>query len=127
MRLFMKKNYVLAWGKGIFFAYLLSAVFVFLLSFLMYRYDVSDGLVRGGILAAYVLSCFLGGAIVSRAYPARRFLWGVSTGMVYFVILWIVSMAGNRTVFSGFPGIIPTMVLCVFGGMLGGMFQAGKE
>ncbi len=48
-------------------------------------------------------------------------------GAIYFVILWGVSMIGNRGAFSGFTGILPALVLCLLGGMLGGMLQAGKR
>ena len=123
----MKRGIITKWVKGIVLAYLFSGICLLILAFLMYRFEFSDGVVRGGILAAYVISCFLCGLIVSRAYPARKFLFGLLAGLLYFVILWAVSMIGNRQIFVGFPGILSTMLLCVSGGMLGGMAQsAGK-
>ncbi len=122
----MKKGILMSWVKAMAIAYLLSAVMLLILSFLMYQWDISEGIVRGGILFIYVLSCFVGGAVLSRGYEAKRYLWGLAAGVLYFLILWIVSMAGNRQILTGFPGILSTMCLCVLGGMLGGMSQAGK-
>lgn len=123
----MNKGKIMQWVKGIVTAYGISVVVLLALAFLMYRWDVSEGIVRGGILFAYVVSCFVAGSIISRKWTARRYLWGMLAGAAYFIILWLVSMVGNRQVFSGFPSIVPTMLLCVFGGMLGGMLQAGRR
>lgn len=123
----MKHNVIIQIVKGIVLAYVLSAVALAILSFVMYQWDVSDGVVRGGILFAYVLSCFISGMVVSRNHSQRRYLWGLLTGGLYFTILWVVSMIGNREAFTGLSGIFPTLALCLSGGMLGGMMQAGKR
>ncbi len=123
----MKKNKIMQWVKGIVAAYIISGVVLLVLAFLMYRFDVAEGIIRGGILSAYVVSCFVAGCMVSRPWTERKYLWGLLAGAAYFLILWIVSMIGNRQIFSGFPSIVPTMLLCVFGGMLGGMMQAGRR
>lgn len=123
----MKHNVVLQIVKGIVLAYFLSALALAILSFIMYRWDISDSVIRGGILSAYVISCFISGMVVSRQHEQRRYLWGLLMGALYFVILWGVSMIGNRGAFSGFTGILPALALCLLGGMLGGMLQAGKR
>ena len=123
----MKQNVVLQIVKGIVLAYFLSALALVVLSFVMYKWDVSESVIRGGILFAYVFSCFIGGMAVSRQHNERKYLWGLLMGAIYFVILWGVSMIGNRGAFSGFPGILPALVLCLLGGMRGGMLQAGKR
>ena len=81
----------------------------------------------GGILAAYVLSCFISGTVVSRQHSERRYLWGLLMGAIYFTILWVVSLIGNRGAFTGVTGILPALALCLLGGMLGGMMQAGRK
>lgn len=123
----MKQNIVLQVVKGVVFAYFISAVALVILAFIMYKWDVSDNVVRGGILAAYVLSCFISGTVVSRQHSERRYLWGLLMGAIYFTILWVVSLIGNRGAFTGVTGILPALALCLFGGMLGGMMQAGRK
>ena len=123
----MKRNMIIQLAKGIVLAYILSAAALAVLAFMMYQWDVSDAVVRGGILFAYVLSCFISGMVVSRNHSQRRYLWGLLTGAIYFIILWVVSMIGNREAFTGLSGIFPTLALCLSGGMLGGMMQAGRH
>lgn len=123
----MKHNVVLQVVKGVVFAYVISAVALVFIAFMMYKWDVSDSVVRGGILAAYVLSCFISGAVVSRQHNERRYLWGLLMGAVYFTILWVVSLIGNKGAFTGVSSILPALALCLFGGMLGGMMQAGRK
>ena len=105
----MKQNLVLQIIKGIVLAYLLSALALVILSFVMYRWDVSENVIRGGILFAYVFSCFISGMVVSRQHSERKYLWGLLMGAIYFVILWGVSMIGNKGAFTGFTGILPAL------------------
>lgn len=123
----MKKNIVVQVAKGIVLAYLISGICLLFLAFLMFQWDVSEGVVRGGIIFAYVFSCFLSGMVVSAHHEGRKYLWGLAMGLLYYVILFAVSMIVNRAVFTQIPGVFPALFLCGFGGMLGGMLQAGRK
>lgn len=123
----MKRNVMVQILKGIVLAYILSALALVILAFLMYQWDIPDSAVRGGILFSYVVSCFISGMAVSRQHAERKYLWGLLMGAAYFAILWIVSMIVNKEAFTGIPGIFPAMALCLLGGMLGGMLQAGRR
>lgn len=123
----MKKNIVIQMAKGIVLAYLISGICLVLLAFFMFQWEISEGVVRGGIIFAYVLSCFLSGMVVSSRHEGQKYLWGLAMGLLYYVILFAVSMIFNRAVFTQIPGIFPALFLCGFGGMLGGMLQAGRK
>lgn len=123
----MKKRLLLQMGKGLVLAYAISALVLVVLALLMYKMDISEGVVRGVIIFAYVISCFVSGMIVSANHEGRRYLWGLIQGLLYYVILITVSMICNRAVFTQIPGILPALFLCAFGGMLGGMLQAGRK
>lgn len=123
----MKKNVVIQIAKGVVFAYLISGICLLLLAFLMFQWDVAEGVVRGGIIFAYVFSCFISGMMVSAHHEGKRYLWGLVMGLLYYMILFVVSMILNRAVFTQIPGIFPALFLCGFGGMLGGMLQAGRK
>lgn len=123
----MKSATVLQFVKGVLAAYAVSAVVLLILAFLMFQWDVSEEVIRGGVIFAYVISCFICGMFVSKEHTGRRYLWGILAGAAYYVILLIVSMVCNRAVFTSIPGILPALFLCLSGGMLGGMMQAGKR
>lgn len=123
----MKKGTVIQVVKGVVLAYILSAVILLILAFLMYQWDISEGVVRGGIIFAYVFSCFVSGMVVSKYHDGRKYLWGILMGAAYYIVLLVTSMICNRAVFTSIPGVLPALFLCVLGGMLGGMLQAGRK
>ena len=51
----------------------------------------------------------------------KKFLWGLGTGVVYFVLLLLISFGMYREVSSGTGDLFLTFALCTGGGMLGGM------
>ncbi len=122
----MSRGTVIQVVKGVVAAFLLSAIILILLAFLLYRFDVTESVVRGGIVADYVFSCFIGGMVVSKRQKGKRYLWGILAGVLYYVIILVVSMIVNQKIFVNIPGVVSTGVLCILGGMLGGMLQAGK-
>ena len=122
----MNKKSLLAVGKGIICAYVVTAVILVILSFLLYRFHIPDSAVKGGIIFSYVFSCFVGGMVVSKVPEGRKYLWGLLTGVIYCVILLAVSMVWNRMMFANLSGTMSVCFLCLMGGMLGGMLQAGK-
>lgn len=123
----MKTATIIQFVKGIVFVYVVSAVILLVLALLLFQWDAPEGVIRGGVVFAYVISCFIAGIIISRQHSERRYLWGIFAGAVYYVILLAVSMICNRAVFTSIPGILPALFLCLAGGMLGGMLQAGKK
>lgn len=123
----MMKRLAVQMAKGVVLAYIISALVLVVLAFLMYKMELSESVVRGAIIFAYVVSCFVSGMVVSANREGRRYLWGLLQGVIYYVILLVVSMICNRAVFTQIPGILPALFLCAFGGMLGGMVQAGRK
>ena len=51
----------------------------------------------------------------------KKFLWGIFAGFLYFGIMLLVSLAVNRQLDQTAANFVTTMVLCLLGGMLGGM------
>lgn len=123
----MKKSSVLTLAKGVVFSYLISGICLLILAFLLFQFELPEGVLRGGIIFAYVFSCFLGGMVVSGKQEGKKYLWGLLAGILYYVILVAVSMILNWEAFTRIPGVFPALFLCAFGGMLGGMTQAGRK
>lgn len=109
--------------KSLLFSYIVSGLLLFLLAFLMLKIDLSGTIVNGGIIVIYILSCFIGGFIMGKDSEQRRFIWGLITGILYFVILLIVSTIMNT--FTGIDSarLLSVLFICGFSGMLGGMLS----
>ncbi len=106
-------------------SYLLTAVMLLLLSFIMYKCKVSMSGANSGILASYVLSCLIGGFIFSGCLAQKKYLGGARLGVVYFAVVYLVSAVWNQSIAAQMPGMLTAFLICVFSGMLGGMIRSG--
>lgn len=103
--------------------YVVTAVILGLVAFVMWKMNPPEAFVSGGILFAYVISSFTGGFVLGKRAGRRKYLWGILFGIIYFVVIFAVSGC-----ISGFAGefsenVMTVMLLCVSGGMLGGMLS----
>ena len=73
------------------------------------------------IIVTYILSCFVGGFLSGKMMKNKKFLWGILVGLLYFGIMLLVSLAVNRQLDQTAANFVTTMMLCLLGGMLGGM------
>jgi putative membrane protein (TIGR04086 family) len=96
-------------------------VLLLLLALLLYRLHLSDSVVNVCILLVYFLSNFAGGFFIGKAKQAKKFLWGFLTGFTYFLLLAIVSFLVLKGFCSDLSGAFICLLICVGGGMIGGM------
>ena len=107
--------------KSLLFSYILTAAALAVLAFLLYKLDLSEKVVSIAIIVIYVGATFFAGFVTGKKMESRKFLWGLSMGAAYFLILAAVSLCvgkGNIEVGNSFA---TTLVLRAGGGMLGGM------
>lgn len=109
--------------KCILCSYILTAAMLLVLAFLLYKINLSEGMVSIGIIAIYVVSTFIGGFIAGKKLQNRKFMWGLMLGMAYFLILALVSLVINQPVSELGNSVMTTFILCGAGGMLGGMLS----
>ena len=104
-------------------AYLFTAVLLTTLTFLLYKFRLPESQITIGINAVYVLSCLLGGLLAGKAMKTRRFLWGLVTGLLYFVFLLLMSYIQNQAILSDLTHILTVFAMCTLSGMAGGMIS----
>lgn len=104
-------------------SYLLSAVMLLIMTFLLYKFRLSESQIVIGIYVTYIISCLLGGFLSGKAMKTRRFFWGLLTGILYFAALFLMSSLQDQAVTSDMPHIIIVLGLCAASGMIGGMFS----
>jgi putative membrane protein (TIGR04086 family) len=109
--------------KGLLFSYIITAFILLLLSFLMLKFDLSSLVISGGINFAYILSNFLAGFYVGKKAELRKFVWGIVMGVMYFVILMLISLVMNRVSPIPLGGLLTVLIMCGLSGMLGGMIS----
>lgn len=112
-----------ALGKCLICAYLFTALLLLFLSFLLYRFQVGESVVRIGVILIYVAATFLAGFLMGRCKGQKRALWGLVAGASYFAILALLSLGLDKGAAEGANEVVTTMLLCGGGGMLGGMLS----
>ena len=109
--------------KALLASYVVTGLFLLFLAGLLYKFRMDEGKIQIGIILTYILSCFVGGFLAGKMMKSRQFLWGVLLGVLYFLIMTLVSLAVNRELQSSTAGFITSFLLCMGGGMLGGMLS----
>lgn len=117
----MKPSKLQAVIKGTLISYVLTALLLTALAFLLYRFHLKENQVSLGINLIYIISCLSGGFLAGKSARQRRFLWGLLTGVFYFLILFSVSFAVSRELGTGSRELLTVFLMCAGSGTIGGM------
>lgn len=105
------------------FSYIITAVFLLILSMLLYKFRLSETIINIGIVVIYIAATFLTGFLAGKKTGTKKYLWGLFLGAGYFLILTLISLIINHGI-SDFSGnFLSTLFLCIGSGMLGGMLS----
>lgn len=107
--------------KAMLASYIVTGLLLLLLTFLLYQFKLDEQTVVAGIIVIYVVSTFIGGLILGKLTKKRKFFWGSILGGLYFLLLFAISYGIYREFNTNGLNAITTALLCVGGGMLGGM------
>ncbi|HIY60469.1 MAG TPA: TIGR04086 family membrane protein [Candidatus Eisenbergiella pullistercoris] len=105
------------------FSYLLTGACLLLLALLLYRLRLSEQVISAVLIVIYVAVVFLAGFLAGKGMKSRKFLWGLAEGTAYFAVMVLVSLAVNHGLKGLDTHFFTTMILCMAGGMLGGMLS----
>lgn len=109
--------------RGVCISYGLTIFLLGILAFIVYQFEVGENIVSIGIVITYISTTFLGGIYVGKKTKERKFLWGLLLGVLYFLLLMIISYAFHQgEIVAMSYHMMTTWFLCMGGGMLGGMF-----
>lgn len=109
--------------KCFLFSAILTGALLFLLALVLYRFHLSEGIVSICITAIYVIATFFAGFITGKREGNKKFLWGLLAGILYFVVLLVLSICMKSADGLSSSHALTTLILCAGGGMLGGMLS----
>lgn len=119
-----KKGEKVMWMlKSLLASYIVTGLLLLGLTFLVYKFELDEQLVVGGIVAIYVISTFTGGYIIGKLTRVRKFIWGTIIGAIYFALLFLISYGVYREFNTNGLSAVTTAILCIGGGTLGGMLS----
>ena len=107
--------------KALLCAYVVTGIMLLILTTLLYKAGLSEENVNAGIILTYVISTFAGGFVIGKLTKVKKFLWGLLAGVLYFVLLLLISLGVYHTLQAETMNLLTTFLLCAGGGMLGGM------
>ena len=121
--LFMSTSSLWRIIRSLLISYLCSAIILILLTVLLYKFRLDEAQITLGIHGTYILSCLLGGFLAGKSMKSKRLLWGLLTGILYFMFLLLVSSLQERSVTSDLPQIMKILGICAGSGMIGGILS----
>ena len=104
-------------------AYVVTGILLLILTLLLYKAGLSEENIDAGIILTYAISTFSGGFVIGKLTGTKKFLWGLAVGIVYFVLLLLISFGVYHSLQSDPAGLASAFLLCAGGGMLGGMIS----
>ena len=107
--------------KALLCAYVVTGIMLLILTILLYKAGLSEENVNAGIILTYVISTFAGGFVIGKLMKVKKFLWGLLAGVLYFVLLLLISLGVYHALQAEIMNLLTTPLLCAGGGMLGGM------
>lgn len=120
----MQKNIkVIWWIKSLLASYIVTGILLLVLTFFMYKFELNEKIVSAAIVGIYVVSTLIGGMIIEKLTKSKRYLWGMVLGIVYFVLLLLITLGVYRTLNGDSVSIVTSLILCAGGGMTGGMIS----
>ncbi len=109
--------------KALIISFVVTAVMIFILAFVMFKFGVKENIIGLGVTAIYILSCSMGGFYIGRVMKTRKFIWGFFVGLIYMLILTLVSVLFNKSGYILAQDGLSIFFLCIGGGTLGGMLS----
>lgn len=109
--------------KALLVAYIVTGILLLALSFLLYKFGLSERIVATGIVVIYVFSTFVGGVVIGKMMKVKKFVWGLTLGVLYFALLLLISLGVNRGLDGSGTNVFTSFLLCAGGGMFGGMIS----
>ncbi len=109
--------------KGLIVSYAVTGLLLAVLAFAVYKFGLTESVTDMAIVAIYVIVTFLGAFIVGKRIKEQKFLWGLILGTLYIAIITAAALAISHTFHVADTANITSAILCVGGGLLGGMLS----
>lgn len=103
--------------QSLVFAYIATGILLCLLAFIIYQSNAGMKIANLGVTLTYILASVFAGMLIGK----KKFLWGFAAGMLYFMILTLISWIFQKNIVLFSTERITACFLCIAGGTLGGM------
>jgi len=119
----MKNTIGISAVAGLLVSWIITIITTLLLAVICYKFCITRDKAKLLVLGIYFISNFLGGFVCGKKGKSRKFLKGAFCGLLYCVILIIVSVIVGGGMSKNMGDLLLTFALCVISGMFGGMIS----
>ncbi|GFI25586.1 hypothetical protein IMSAGC012_00697 [Lachnospiraceae bacterium] len=109
--------------KILFLMYVTTMILLLLLALVLFKMEPQEIVTKIWLIAVYIISGGLGGFLIGKRRKSRKFLWGCLMGVLYFGILFAVSLLLYKGLTGDVMHLLTTLVLCTASGTVGGMIS----
>lgn len=109
--------------KILFLMYVTTMILLLLLALVLFKMEPQEIATKIWLIAVYIISGGLGGFLIGKRRKSRKFLWGCLMGVLYFGILFAVSLLLYKGLTGDVMHLLTTLVLCTASGTVGGMIS----
>ena len=109
------------WGmiKTLLLSYCMTVLLLAGLAFLMYRMKLGAAQASWGVMVIYLLACAVGGFLTGKRVGSRRLLWGLASGLLYFGVLFLLSLTVGEGIQGTMQEILTVLAACLAGSAVG--------
>ncbi len=107
--------------KGIVTAMISSVVMILISALLMLTMKLNDSSLKVLVGATYFVASFLGGIVTAKAGKTKKYIWGMTCGVLYFMIILIMSLIVPERETTNVLNATSCLLICVLAGCFGGM------
>ncbi|NLL72077.1 MAG: TIGR04086 family membrane protein [Clostridiales bacterium] len=122
-KVFRQNSKVIYVLQGLLISYIVTALLLLLISFLMLKLELPSVVISGSINLTYIISAFVGGFFIGKKTELKKFMWGLVVGVFYFVILMMVSLIMSQAGSIQLGSLFAVFIISSLSGMLGGMIS----
>lgn len=109
--------------RSLLLSYILSGLMILGLAYALYKLKLPEQQTNMAVLSIYCTVCLIGGLIAGKAAESHRFFWGLLLGILYFIVLSLISFVLSRGKLPEFADSMRILACCSAGGMIGGMIS----
>ena len=102
---------------------IVSFIMLLLCALVLYLGDISNNVVGVMVVLTYFVSTLIGGIYCGKHADKSKYLWGIISGVGYFLLLVALALIGDTGGFVIDVSVIVAAVVSVLGGMIGGMIS----
>jgi putative membrane protein (TIGR04086 family) len=110
--------------RGILRILILSAVLCLLSAAIIYFTGLSESLMAPLSKIILVVSVFYGSCYISKSYGTRGLVRGITTGLIFFILLTIATLAFSASNMNIRDSLV-TLISLIIAGSLGGILGIG--